>query len=63
MIQTTLERDIVKLMSSERPRAAYLESQIQDMSSVRLPLNIPLMEEESHTPTDLTRQIHTFCKE
>ena len=43
-----LERDIVEAMSSERARAAYLESQIQDMSSVRLPLNIPLMEEESH---------------
>ena len=28
-----------------------------------LPLNIPLMEEESHAPTDLTRRIHTFCKE
>ena len=24
------------------------------MSSVRLPLNIPLMEEESHAPTDLS---------
>ena len=46
--QTILERDIVEPMSSERARAAYLESQIQDMSSVRLPLNIPLMEEGSH---------------
>ena len=35
------ERDIVEPMSSERARAAYLESQIQDMSSVQLPLNIP----------------------
>ena len=33
------------------------------MSSVWLPLNIPLKKEESHTPTDLTRRIHTFCKE
>ena len=33
------------------------------MSSVRLPLNIPLTEEESHAPTDLTGRIHAFCKE
>ena len=31
--QTILERDIVEPMSSERARAAYLESQIQDMNS------------------------------
>ena len=46
--KTIQERDIVEPMSSERARAAYLESQIQDMSSVWLPLNIPLMEEGSH---------------
>ena len=50
-------------MSSEEARAAYLEKQMKDMSSVRLPLNIPSMEEESHTLTDLTRSINTFCKE
>ena len=61
--QTVQERDIVEPMSSERSRATYLESQIQDMSSVQLPLNIPLMEEGSHVPTDLTRRINTFCKE
>ena len=33
------------------------------MSSVQLPLTIPLMEEEFHAPTDLTRRIHAFCKE
>ena len=32
--QSIQERDIVEPMSSERARAAYLESQIQDMSSV-----------------------------
>ena len=61
--KTILERDIVEPMSSERARATYLESQIQDMSSVRLPLNIPLMEEGSRASTDLTRRINTFCKE
>ena len=33
------------------------------MSSVRFPLNIPSMEEESHAPTDLSGRIQTFCKE
>ena len=61
--KTIPERDIVRPMSSERARATYLESQIKDMSSVRLPLNIPSMEEESHTSTDLTRRINMFCKE
>ena len=32
--KTTSERDIVRPMSSEKARAAYLESQIKDMSSV-----------------------------
>ena len=57
------QRDIVEPMSSERARTAYLEQQMQDMSSVCLPLNIPLMEEESCAPTELTRRIHAFCKE
>ena len=33
------------------------------MSNVRLPLNIPSMEEESQAPTDLSGRIHAFCKE
>ena len=62
--QTMTERDILAPVSSERARAAYLESQIQDMGSVRLPLNIPIMKEEgSHASTDLTRRINMFCKE
>ena len=63
MTKTIPERDIVRPMSNEKERAAYLESQIKDMSSVQLPLNIPSMEEESHTSTDLTRRINMFCKE
>ena len=38
------ERDIIEPLSSERTRTTYLEQQMQDMSSVQLPLNIPLME-------------------
>ena len=33
------------------------------MSSVRLPLNIPSIEEESHAPTDLSGRIRAFCEE
>ena len=33
------------------------------MSSVRLPLNIPSIEDESHAPTNLSNRIQTFCKE
>ena len=53
--QTMTEKDILAPVSSEKARTTYLEQQMQDMSSVWLPLNIPLIEEESHTPTDLTR--------
>ena len=63
VVQTMPERDTVEPMSSEKARTAYLERQIQDMSSVQLPLNIPLLEEESHAPSDLTRRIHALCKE
>ena len=45
VMQAMPEKDILAPMSSEKARTAYLEQQIQDMSSVQLPLNIPLMEE------------------
>ena len=51
------ERDMVEPVSSERARTEYLERQIQDMSSVRLPLNIPPLEDESHAPTNLSNRI------
>ena len=35
------ERDILEPMSSEQARSAYLERQMQGMSSVRLPLDMP----------------------
>ena len=58
MTKTNLDRDIVRPMSSERARAAYLESQIKDMGSVQLPSNVPSLEEE----IDLTQRINMFCK-
>ena len=33
------------------------------MSSVRMPLNIPSVEDESHAPTDLSSRVQAFCKE
>ena len=57
------ERYMVEPMSSERARTAYLECQIQDMRNVRLPLNIPSMEDELHAPTDLSNRIRAFSKE
>ena len=48
---------MVEPVSSERARTTYLERQIQDMSSVRLPLNIPSLEDESHAPTNLSNRI------
>ena len=33
------------------------------MGSVRLPLNIPSVEDESHAPTKLSSRIWAFCKE
>ena len=58
-----LERDILEPMSSELARSAYLERQIQGMSSVRLPLNIPLLEDESCASTNLPNRIQAFCQE
>ena len=58
-----LERDILEPISSEQARSTYLESQIQGMNSVRLPLNIPLLEDESCTSTDLPNRIQAFCQE
>ena len=58
-----LDRDILEPMSSEQARSAYLERQIQGMSSVRLPLNIPLLEDELCASTNLPNRIQAFCQE
>ena len=36
---------------------------MQDMSSVKLPLGMPLLENVSHASIDLPQRIHTFCQE
>ena len=45
------ERDILEPISSEQARSIYLERWIQGMNSVRLPLNIPSLEDESRGST------------
>ena len=57
------ERDILEPMSNVRARSAYLEKQMQGMSSVKLPLDIPSLENVSRESIDLPQRIHTFCQE
>ena len=47
------QQDIMKPISSEQARSAFMERQIQVMSSVPLPLDIPSLEDESCGSTNL----------
>ena len=51
------ERDILEPMSSEQARPAYLERQIKGMRSVRLPLDVPSLEDESCKSANLPKRI------
>ena len=57
------EQDIMKPISSEQARSAYMERQVQGMSSVRLPLDTLSLEDESCGSTNLPKRIHAFCQE
>ena len=57
------EQDIMKPICSEKARSAYMERQIQGMSSVQLPLDTPSLEDESCVSTNLPKRIHAFCQE
>ena len=46
------ERDILEPMSNEGARSAYLEKQMQGMSSVKLPLDMPSLESISCESTN-----------
>ena len=50
-------------MSSEQARSGYLERQMQGMSSVRLPLDMPSLENVSCGSVTLPKRIQTFCQE
>ena len=57
------ERDILEPMSSEQARSDYLERQMHGMSSVRLPLYVPSLEDISCGSANLPKRIYTFCQE
>ena len=57
-------RDILEPSSNEQARATYLERQMQDIGSVRLPSDIPSLEDgESIGPESLSKRIQNFCWE
>ena len=54
--------DILEPSSNEQVRATYLERQMQDMSSVRLPSDIPSLEDGvSIGPESLSKRIQNYC--
>ena len=57
-------RDILEPSSSEQARTAYLEKQMQGMSSVRLPSSMPSLEDGMLVgPESLSRRIQNYCQE
>ena len=62
-IAPSSERDILEQLSNEQARSAYLKRQIQDMSSVKLPLNMPSLEDMSQGSENLPKRIQFFCQE
>ena len=57
------ERDILKPSSNEQARAAYLERQMQGMSSVMLPSDMPSLEDMLLGSENLPKRIQNFCQE
>ena len=63
-IVSSCTKDILEPSSSEQARAAYLERQTQNMSSVQIPPSMPSLEDG--TPIEsksLTRRTHDYCEE
>ena len=57
-------RDILAPSSNEQARAAYLERQIQGMSSIRIPSCMPSLEDcISVEPKSLSKRIQNYCQE
>ena len=57
-------KDILEPSSSEQARAAYLERQMHNMNSVRIPLSMASLEDgTSIEPESLSRKIHDYCEE
>ena len=56
-------KDILEPSSSEQTRASYLERQMHNMNSVRIPLSMPSLEDgTSIEPESLSRRIHDYCE-
>ena len=57
-------RDILMPSSNEQARATYLERQMQNMSSVRLPSSMPSLEDGMLVgPESLSKRIQNHCQE
>ena len=57
-------RDILEPSLNEQARAAYLERQMRDMSSVRLPSDMPPLEDGvTIGPMSLSKRIQNYCQE
>ena len=57
-------RDILEPSFNKQARATYLERQMQDMGSVRLPSDIPSLEDGvSIGPESLPKRIQNYCWE
>ena len=56
-------RDILGPLSNEEARSAYLDRQMHGMSSVKLPLDVPSLEDMSWGSENLPKRIQTFCHE
>ena len=55
---------ILEPASNEQARAAYLERQMKEMDSVKLPSDIPSLEDGvSLRPESLPSRIQSFCQE
>ena len=62
LIVPSNKRDILEPMSSEQSRSAYLERQMQGMSSVRLPLDMLSLENVSHESVTCQKECKPFVK-
>ena len=57
-------KDILEPSSGKQARAAYLERQMQNMNSVRIPSSMPSLEDGAPIdPESLSRKIHDYCEE
>ena len=56
--------DILEPASNNQARAAYLERQMKEMDSVKLPSDVPSLEDGVlHRPESLSNRIQSFCQE